>query len=187
MEKRYNNFIRNVNKLYENNDGNRDIIESILIPELSEALLDLIKNDENFVLIGGLALSYYVKPRTTMDIDILFLKETIPDILFNFKKIRNHVFQHDKTHVEVETLDSNFLNIPENIVKEIFKNSIKDKKYNINIADPSGLVVSKLFRFSRQDQADIEELIKYDKIDISNYSLEQNEIDKFLSIKNDLL
>lgn len=176
---------QNFSKLNENNYGSRNILESIPIPEIREAISDLIKdNFIDFVLIGGLALSYYIRPRATMDIDILFLNNSIPNKIFNFKKNRKHSFQHNKTHVEVETLDSDFLNIPENIIKLIFKNSITDKDYNIKIADVCGLIVSKLFKFSRQDQADIESLLLYQNdIDISIYNLEQKYLDRFLTIK----
>jgi predicted nucleotidyltransferase len=181
------NFI-DFRKLNENNNGNRNILESIPIPEIREAILDLIKdNFIDFVLIGGIALSYYVRPRSTMDIDILFLNNNLPDKIFNFKKNRKHAFQHNKTHVEVETLDGKFLKIPEYVINFIFKNSITDKDFDIKIADPSGLIVSKLFRYSRQDQADIESILLYtDSIDISTYNLEQKYLDRFNLIKNSI-
>lgn len=50
------------------------------------------------------------------------------------------------------------------------------------IASPSGLVALKLQRFSRQDQADIEVLSKNHKIDLKNYTLTKDHIEKYESI-----
>ena len=163
------------------NDGTRSLFESIMVPEVEHALKKWSKLNINSVLIGGLALSYYNVPRYTQDIDILFLsKNDVPFKLDGFKKIRNHSFQCNDTHVEIELLDSDFLNISNNLVKEIFKTSIK--KDDMLIASPSGLVALKLQRFSRQDQADIEVLSKNHKIDLKNYTLTKDHIEKYESI-----
>ena len=63
------------------------------------------------IVIGGLLMGLYAKPRTTFDIDILFISETnIPDSVIGFKKIRPHSFEHIKTNVEVEVLSPEYLN-----------------------------------------------------------------------------
>jgi hypothetical protein len=182
---RLKNF-RDLSKMNYPNDGTRTLMESIIVPEISSALNDLKYNKlKNYCIIGGLALSYYVKPRMTIDIDILFLDILdIPNELINFKKHRKSAFQHNVTHVEVETLSPGFIDIPNDIAKKIIETStIVD---NFNIASPSGLVVSKLFRFSRQDQADIENLIIECDVDISDYNLTDKEIEKYERIIKEL-
>lgn len=177
---------RDLSKMNYSNDGTRSLMESIIVPEISNVLDDLkCSKLKNYCIIGGLALSYYVKPRMTTDIDILFLDiSDIPNELTNFKKHRKSAFQHNKTHVEVETLSPGFIDIPTDVAKKIIDESIHVD--NFNIASPSGLVVSKLFRFSRQDQADIENLIIECNVDISEYNLSDKEIEKYKTIIKEL-
>jgi len=178
--------LRNLSKMNSHNDGTRTIFESVIYPEIIAALGDWIRNSEdNYVLLGGVALSYYVKPRTTTDIDVLFLhEEDIPSQIKLFKKHRTGAFLHKKTNVEVEVLTPEFIKIPFKVAKAIFDTSeIKD---GIRIASPSGLVASKLFRFSRQDQADIESLLLCQNIDLAKLYIPKSEWDKYYTIKNDL-
>lgn len=167
-----------------NNDDNRTIIESILVPELIQAFKDWPK--QNCVLIGGLALSYYVKPRTTTDIDILYQSEqNIPSQANNFKRNKDHSFKHKLTGVEIETLTPNFINIPQDLIQQIFDTAIKTE--DCLIASPAGLISLKLHRNSFQDRADIAALLqKYPNIDITNYNLNQELTNKFNKIKKEL-
>lgn len=177
--------IRDLLKTNSINDGNRSLIESILVPEVAKAFNDWNKEflDLKYVIIGGIALSYYVKPRTTTDTDLLFLSPNdIPDSVIGFKRHRNGAFQHNKTHVEIEVLTPQSINLPEILAKEIYDNA--NKINGLRIASPSGLIVSKLGRFKLQDQADIEELYKLGNIDLSKYSISkeyQNRYDKLIS------
>lgn len=178
---------RVIDKLNNINDGTRTLLESILIPEVDLALKDWITNyKDNYVLIGGLALSYYIKPRTTTDVDILFLKyEDIPEKVFKFKKHRQLAFQHNLTHVEIETVAPESINVPYHVAKMVFDTAIEND--NIKIASPSGLVALKLFRFNRLDQADIESLIKYTEIDLKPFNLTTELIKKYNKIKKEIL
>ena len=181
--KKVNEF-RNIDKMNIINDGNRSLLESIIMPEIIYALEDWVNNQKfNYVLIGGLALSYYVKPRYTTDVDILFLSnDDIPSKVLNFKKHRKLAFQHNKTHVEIETVTPDSINIPINIAKSVFDTAlIKD---NIKIASPSGLVALKLFRFDLQDQADIENLIINTQIDLTPFNIPLILLKKYNKIKN---
>ena len=100
------------------NDGTRSLFESAMAPALVDALKDWQKANTNSVLIGGMGLSYHVRPRMTQDLDFLFLSDTdVPDRIPNFKRTRAHAFQHNQTHVEVEIITPNFVNVPENIFK----------------------------------------------------------------------
>jgi hypothetical protein len=69
------------------NDGTRSLIESIMMPEVITALRNWAKAKAPSVLIGALALSYYVKPRFTQDIDFLFAKDAdVPDSVPGFTR-----------------------------------------------------------------------------------------------------
>ena len=183
MIKKYNKF--RIDKMKSPNDGNRTLLESVVYPEVIKALEDWMNSDvKNCVLIGGVALSYYVVPRMTQDIDMFFLsKEDIPLYLNGFKRTRNGAFQHNKTHVEVEVVTPQYINMREELAIKIFETSIKID--NIYIASPEGLIASKLGRFSYQDRADIQNLLLSQKIDLSNFNLTEEEIHKFNMIKDD--
>lgn len=164
--------LKDLSKMYSNNDGTRSLFESVVANDLVSALEDWKKNAQNAVLIGGLALSYHVKPRYTMDIDALYASEAdIPVELLGFKRIRPHAFQHHGTHAEVEVLSPEFLNndITKDTAKQIFKTAIMVD--GIKVASKSGLVAAKLGRANYQDKADIIQLIQSGGVDISNFKL----------------
>lgn len=165
---------------------NRTLFESVIMPEVEVALKNWIENnDGDCVLIGGLALSYYVKPRSTTDVDILFLSyNNIPEKVDKFKKHRNLAFQHNLTHVEIETVTPESINVPIEIVEKVFDTAIISD--NIKIASPSGLVALKLFRFNRQDQADIENLIINTDIDLNQFNIPINLLMKYNKIKKSI-
>ena len=184
--KSVNEFVRNLENTNRPNDGSRTLLESILVPEVGLAFNDWVSNDiKNCVLIGGLALSYYIKPRTTTDMDVLFIKsEDVPLSVNKFKKHRNLAFQHNLTHVEVEVLTPKSINVPTSVAQIVFNTAVV--KNNIKIASPSGLVALKLFRFNRQDQADIENLIECTDIDLTPFDLSKEMIEKYEEIKKDI-
>lgn len=153
-------------KMFTFNDGTRTLVESVVVPEIISAIKDWKGSG---VLVGGLALSFYAKPRYTMDIDILFLSDKeIPPQIPGFKRTRDHAFQHNKTHVEVEVLSPSFLHLPPDLIKQVVDTS-KDVG-GMKIASRSGLVALKLQRNSRQDQADIEQLIQSGDVDLAPYA-----------------
>jgi hypothetical protein len=99
--------LRDLVKCNTSNDGTRTLLESILVPEVAKAFKDWNSNTKDLkcVLIGRVALSYYVKPRTTTDADVLFLSsEDILSEVLGFKRHHNGAFQHNVTHVEIEVL-----------------------------------------------------------------------------------
>src|ERR1039457_3999829 len=163
------NELRNIGKMNSINYGNRLISESIVLQEVEQAFQDWTSIGIDCVLIGGIALSFYVKPRYTMDVDVLFLsKEDIPINVPNFKHHRAGAFQHNKTHVEIETITPQSINTPIEVVQAIFDTS--EIHSGVKVASPSGLVALKLGRFSEQDRADIGTLIDYTIIDISQFN-----------------
>ena len=180
------NELRNIGKMNFVNYGDRSIFESIVSKEVDQALKDWISDtNSNFVLIGGLALSFYVKPRYTMDIGVLFLSTNdIPDNVKKFKQHRQGAFQHNETHVEVETVTPKSINISIELAQDVFDTS--EVHDGIRIASTSGMVALKLNRFSRQDQADIESLLKYTKIDLTKFSLSKEVMERFNKFKREI-
>jgi len=176
-----------MDKLNQTNSNNRTLFESVVVSEVLQALQDWSKSSKNGVLIGGLALSYHIKPRHTQDIDMIYLSgDDIPANVTGFKKIRKLSFQHNQTHVEVEVLPASFINKVKGLVDHVIKTS--STLDNINVASANGLVALKLSRFSRQDQADIEQLIIHADANIDEYKqwLSVSDIQNFMSIKNSI-
>lgn len=175
---------RLVESWYANNDGTRLILESLLVPEVKRALEDWAKNTNcPFVLIGGGALSFHVIPRMTMDIDTLFLvKEDIPEKVNGFKRTRPSAFQHNKTHVEVEVLYADSINISHQLVKQVLDSAVVSN--GIKIASKSGLVALKLMANRSgakglQDKADIVNLINSGGVDITNYDISPEALEQY--------
>jgi len=166
------------------NDGNRTLLESVLVPEVAEALEEWINNSRsNGVLIGGLALSFYVKPRTTQDIDILFLTPgDIPTKVLGFKRTRKGAFQHNKTHAEIEVVVPATINISEQLAQKIFATAIEHD--GIKIASPAGIVATKLGRSIIRDEADIVDLIKTKRVtDLNSFNLSTKLMSKFAKLE----
>jgi hypothetical protein len=155
----FNKFsIKSRKKSKWKNNGFRSLFESIIPNEVILALKD---GKENYIIIGGIiALSYYIKPRYTEDIDLAFLSyDDIPSNVFKFRRNREHSFEHIKTGVEIELLTPEHLNRSYSFFETIFKNSKKSD--GIKIASPESLIALKLRRFNNTDQNDIVELHKY--------------------------
>lgn len=185
--------LRNLYKMRWKNDGFRTLFESVVYPEVLEALKDwkmFNPNNEKCVLIGGLALSYYEKPRPTQDLDLIFMSETdFPTEVYKFRKNRQHAFEHIKTHVEVELLTPTHLNVTKEIFKHVFDDAIESD--GIQVASPISLIVMKLGRFSNQDQTDIKNLYEYClendiNTDISKYNLDKESVDRYNKLTESL-
>jgi predicted nucleotidyltransferase len=159
----FNKFtIKNRRKSKWKNNGFRSLYESIIPNEVIMALRDWKDNhtDQNYVLIGGLALSYYLKPRYTEDVDLIFISPSeIPKSVYKFRRNRPHSFEHIRTGVEVELLTPEYMDRPVNFFDIIFNNSIISD--GIKVASPESLIALKLRRFNNKDINDIIELYKY--------------------------
>lgn len=174
-------------KLNDINDGSRTLFESIPVPEVNRALRTWKNLDiENAVLIGGCAISYYTKPRATMDIDFLFKDPTnIPQTLSGFKRNRTSSFEHLATGVEVETVTSRLINIPQELVDKVFETSnIID---GVRVASPTGLVALKLQRLKRYDIGDIVSLLELGNVDVSGWPLSTENLENLEKIKKEYM
>lgn len=107
--------LREISKMGTANDGRRTIFESVVSPELIHALRDWQQATSLGVLIGGLGLSYHVRPRQTQDIDFLMLQD-IPETVPGFKRTRPHAFQHNRTHAEIEIVTPELVKVPREVV-----------------------------------------------------------------------
>lgn len=169
---------RDIIKMNGPNGGTRTLFESVASNEVLAALKDWKKQKIDCVLIGGLAVSHYVKPRMTMDVDVLFMsKSMIPRQVAGFERHREGAFQHNKTHVEIEVISASTINQTQTLVNKVFTTAIESD--GIKIASPSALVALKLGRFSLQDRADIVELYKISDIDLDGFGLDSTTIEKY--------
>lgn len=178
--------LRDLRKCNSPNDGSRTLLESILAPEVVQALSDWAKNSKSDgVLLGGLALSFYVKPRYTSDVDFLFLSaDQIPEHVIGFKRIRNLAFEHRATGVEVEVFGPSSINMPVELAKDIIATAIE--KDGVNVASRAGLIAAKLGRFNKRDQADIEDLLTLGPVDLSPFHLTDQDKVNFEKLKAEL-
>lgn len=174
-----------------NNNGFRSLFESIIPNEYITTLRDWVDNYtiDNSVLIGGMCMKYYGRPRYTENIDFLFLTDdVIPENVPKFKKVRPHGFIHIKTHVEIETITLNTIKSNVNF-DIIYKNSLISD--GVRIASPVSLIALKLDRFNKSDKDDIEFLYRYCvenniPIDFSEYELSNKALLNYESIDKTL-
>jgi hypothetical protein len=163
-------MIRNMSKTNTYNDGTRTLIESTLVKEVVMALEDFatLEGSLNGVLIGGLAVSYYVRPRTTTDIDFLYRSQSdTPELGYLFKPLRRHTILHTYTHVEVELLTPDHIAVPLALVNKTFDTS--NLSSGVRVASPEALITLKTYRFSHQDKADIEALMSCRSGDLTSW------------------
>jgi hypothetical protein len=178
---------------------NRNIIDVIISAEVKKALKKWIssikkyvetkptvRKEEEGVLIGGLAMALYTRPRYTQDVDILFLhREHIPDKLDGFIRHRKLAFKEKSTHVEVEVVDStSFSNLPQSLVDKVFDTAVIVE--GMLVASKEGLVCLKLYAGRTQDEADIVAILKeYPDTKITGWptTKEQKELLKKLKLR----
>lgn len=177
-------MLRDVAVMNRPNDSNhtRPLLESIMHPEVVQALQDWIRAGAAGVLIGGVGLSYHIRPRLTQDLDFLFLQVTdVPPEVPGFKRTRNGAFQHNRTHVEVEVVVPQAINLPIEIAQQVYATAIVSN--GVRVASESGLCAMKLFRLSMQDQADIVALIKSGRVDLSGFPLPNDKREAFMRLE----
>ena len=134
-----------------------------LVPEVGHALAAWIRATqrlpESGVLIGGLALSFYRRPRATLDVDILFLSDNdIPAAVEGFKRHRPKAFQERETHVEIETCTPASFHLPVEVARKVVETAHEYDGFKV--ASREGLIALKLYgalnpRRELQDLADV--------------------------------
>lgn len=163
---------RDFRKLNFPNDGTRSLLESVIAPEIISAISDWKKHAKTGVLIGGLALSYWAKPRYTTDADMIFLKKSdIPSEVEGFKAHRAGAFEHKNTGVEIEVLYPGFIPVPQHIFDTVFETSVSTTD-GLKVASKEGIIAMKLYRYELQDQADIQSLVSLGATDLKKFKLD---------------
>lgn len=117
--------------------------------EVTKALASWATNARGFeqgVLIGGLAMGFYTRPRETQDVDVLFLSEVaVPKTVEGFKRIRKDAFEERVTQVEVEVVTPNSFNppLPHKLAEKVLETSVVHQ--GLRVASAKGMMALKLF------------------------------------------
>jgi hypothetical protein len=158
------------------NNGSRSLLESTMSPEVVAAVRHWARACRaHAVLIGGLALSFHVKPRMTQDVDVLFARSSdIPNEVDGFQRLHAGGFQDRRTGVKVDVFTPETINVPSDVVERVFRTAVQSD--GMRIASPSGLVALKLFRLRMQDKADIVELIKAANVSLEGFPLSDDQL-----------
>jgi len=167
----------------------KPIRQSIYNDSVRKAFNDFVNlsKDEDYSVIGGIALGKYTLPRNTMDIDVIVKDDANADKLVDavkskFKKNRSHAIEHKATGVEIEILTPEFLKIDKTIIDDAIDTSEID--HDAKVVSLQYLLALKLNRAANsndkkayQDKYDILSLIEnYGEIDLSNLDLSKKEI-----------
>jgi len=141
-----------------------------LVPEVQHALEAWVTANKELsrgVLIGGLAMSFYTKPRYTEDVDILFLSvKDIPETVAGFKRYRPGAFEENKTQVSIEVVTpASFTLMPDAVADKVFRSAVAFG--NLKVASREGMIALKLCsaqdkRRKLKDLADVVELLDVD-------------------------
>lgn len=182
---------RRVKMLSTANYGKNNVADTIVSDAVRKTLIRWCNATRNHgTIIGGIAFSFYARPRATMDIDTVFLQETdVPTEVSGFKKIRRHCFMDKISHVEVEVLTPAVINVSPDLVKKVIELSFVDK-HGIHVASVASIIALKLGRCSGQDRADIINLMKLAMketgqvvdnamIDVSSFNLSEDFLEKY--------
>lgn len=155
-----------------------------LVPEVHETLIRWLARqapeDGRSLLIGGLAMSFYAKPRQTADVDLLFLRESdIPDDVDGFKSPHLHrrgAFLDVRSHVEIEVATPSFINLPQRVAEHVFKTArpISTADHRLLIPSVEGFVVLKLYGAltsarKYKDLGDIQSVLEYNEPDLDDW------------------
>jgi hypothetical protein len=145
-----------------------------LFEEFTQLISELKKENIEYALCGGLAMSVYAFPRATLDIDILIEPETLEKakgiakrLGFTFDaglmKFKDGAIQiYRLTKVSPSSSDTLTLDIllltPE--IKEVWetKQILSWDQGELPVVSPEGLIKLKSMRLSGQDQDDIKNL-----------------------------
>ena len=124
---------------------------------------------EDYAVGGAIAVSYYVEPRATRDLDIFLLTDE-EGYELTWKRLERLGYEHweDSIIVEgvpVDIVSSNQHPFYEGAIRTSKKIRIGDT--SIRIFTPEYLIATKLLVFRNKDKVDIYDLLKYEKIDVA--------------------
>jgi hypothetical protein len=139
---------------------------------------ELKKEDviEDYALIGGLALSAWTRPRTTLDVDLVVIiskKITWDDLISLVRtRLQKRLSVHESTPrmtiqekfsfmfgpIQVDVIGTSGFDLATDAVKNAVIVTVFGK--NIKVATPEYLILLKLLPLNEQDIIDIKELAK---------------------------
>lgn len=162
MKPRTQSPLRDMRIFQSTTCAGRSLLQSVLMPEVGAALAAWIKasGPNKGVLIGGLAVSFYIKPFVTTDVDLLFLsEEDIPKDVPGFTHDRGRAFQDSTYQVTIDTFTPASFGgtIPDAIARQVVSTAIENS--GMRIASREGLIAMKLCRRSLRDQADVVDIL----------------------------
>lgn len=154
------------------------LAEPALPPNLVPTLLrwiDAVPKPFQGTLIGGLAMCFYRRPRMTMGIDILVPSEyALPDKISGFSRIAACVFVDNANQIEINACTPSTIGISDGLSRRVLGSArIID---GVSIASVEGLIALKLHaahvdRRKLQESADIQSLLEYREVDLSEWDL----------------
>ncbi len=159
------------------------------VPEVGHALAKWVKAKTGAVapgiLIGGLAMSFYAKPRYTEDIDLLFLEDhEVPKEVEGFKKHRLSAFEDREDNVEVELVTATSIGIPQVVARKVIETAVEYD--GIRVASLEAMVVLKLYgsdnpRRLHHDMADVDRILEnHPNVDLSGWLLTPKQKARFV-------
>lgn len=176
--------------------GYRTLCEAVVGSEPLSALKDLARlaGDVGWVLIGGLAMSVYSRPRFTQDIDLLVASEAdVQQLAKNtasaFSHPRPHALEHRATGVEIELLTAGFLQQPPELVAQAIASAEHQNlgQSTVPVVSPRYLAALKLQRASFMDMADIERLSRdHGPFDLSDLPLSDKALANWRKLQPEL-
>ena len=103
-------------------------------------------NSQRYVLIGELAVSFYAKPRSTAEAELLFAsKADRPLRVPSFTRVGERAFQHDESKLMIAVFSPESLALDGERVRKIFAPSATPATHaGLFIASPVGLIALKL-------------------------------------------
>lgn len=146
--------------------------EAALVPEVRGTLERWIKAQpatEQGVLIGGLALSFYARPRQTQDVDLLFADHAPSDLNTTFfKRTRDHAAIDKKDHVELEFVTHKTIGVPKAVTDRVIETAWSVGPGQPRVASLDSMIVLKLYgsdtaRRHLQDSADIQAMLEHNR------------------------
>ena len=174
--------LRNMSKFNHPNDGTRSLFGSVLVVEVIEAIRDWRDATSSAgVLIGAVALCYYVKLRQTSDADFLFpLAEDIPAEVPGFKRASATTFVHQKTLIQIDVLVASAIGLTSELADAIVSAAIEVDGFKVGSRE--GLIAMKLGRFKLRDQADIAGLLQLGPVDLRPFPLDERQRRNFETV-----
>lgn len=163
------------NKCRYPNIGQRNLIESLSgYPEVLSAIRDFSRMPwkSNPILVGGMAIAYWARGRTTYDADFMFLSEyqlskarLLISASSKFKVLQDHYIEHKLSGVTLDLLTPEFIKLPVEYLNYIYRTTQVDS--GVRIASIEGLILMKLSsNRGHKDLADIELLLENPTIDL---------------------